>query len=86
VQVAKHFVAVPAAEQADDVAVDLRAKECHGPGCAERACRDIRRKKANGRPMMAVEQRSAAVMSAGRINVGDGEVKYAAKGVLAGAR
>jgi hypothetical protein len=37
-------------------------------------------------PMMAVEQRSAAVMSAGRINVGDGEVKYAAKGVLAGAR
>ena len=41
VKVAKHLVAVPSAQEANDVAVNAGTEESHGPGGTKRAGVDI---------------------------------------------
>ena len=48
VEIAQHFIAAPAPNQADHVCVDLGPKECHCAGRAKRAGRDVRGQKAQG--------------------------------------
>ena len=43
VKVAKHLVAAPLAQEANDVAVHTGAEESHGPGGTKRASVDIGR-------------------------------------------
>jgi hypothetical protein len=43
VKVAKHLVAAPSAQEANDVAVNAGAEESHGPGGTKRAGIDIGR-------------------------------------------
>ena len=48
VQVAKHFIGAPAADELDSIRVDAGTEECHRAGGAERAGADIRGKEAKG--------------------------------------
>jgi hypothetical protein len=40
-KVAKHFIAAPPTDQADDICINVGTKQGHGPGGAKGTCRDI---------------------------------------------
>jgi hypothetical protein len=42
---AKHFIAAPPTDQADDIGINVGTKQGHGPGGAKGTCRDISGKK-----------------------------------------
>jgi len=68
VQVAEHFVGTPAADEADDVRVNLGEEEGHGPTRAKRAGGDVVREEANAR----AEGRDGEAEGKGYIGGGDG--------------
>ena len=49
VEITKHFVRAPTANEADEVGVNFGTKECHGIGSAKRTYRDVGWEETKGR-------------------------------------